>query len=1153
MSGRKNLYNLILLLILFTSLFLIAQEEKKEIILSPNDKGFISAWLVTGPFELPLVGFGTPTDTIAIGEPDIAPIDGEFATSILPEKEKVKWFLQSINKKGFVDFNNTLQWNVNTKIPVKIWYGRVGYAFTTIVSEYDRDAKLTFGSNSQIKVYLNKQMIDSVNNDRNAMPDQDTVRVKLKKGENNLIVRVLNSDKNLGLAFFGMIKWEWGFYARLLNTDGSPVNDVKYSLKSENKKSDFNIASTIFFKKFNDELKQRIDLEINSLKPELTSGTLKIDYDNQSFEFNVDSITFGLTRKSFYVPEISKNTTVNAELKLADENISKDIQLNQRRKYNLHLMLLNHTDVGYTHPQPVCEEIHCNALDDVIKMCKEHPDFHWTIETTWQLAAYEKLRSAEKFNELINLIKEGRVALSPIYTNPFTGWVSEEEMLRSFDKALDYRKKYGINFNAAVYNDVPGQSWFLPQALSKLGVNFLAEGINEFYSDYKLQRSLPKIFKWEAADGSQIVTYLNEAYNEGRSFGLESNDLFAVEQRIWERISKLEARDYPLDMVLINTSFSDNSILAAHQYTLAMKWNELYDYPKFISSNADRFAAELTKFKDYDKLPVLKGDWTSNWDIFYQGEFERNKKYRWNQHQLLSAEKLSTLSNLLDNTKRPMKAELNWAYQRMLQFSGHGSGLEFGYGSPEENKLTMEYRENYVEDAHLETESVLLKAMHRLSKPEESLDSEGLFVFNTLSWKRNGLVEIQYPFDYSPEYDVIDPETISIIPSFRKNHLQYFIVRDVPSFGYKKYLLKSTSGKAFKTNDLKTTSNSIENQFYKISFNPINSSITSIVDKKSGKELLNDKNSMVFIEPTMEKFQLNQNHATIPGINKGFEVIDESPVRLILRIKMENEVIESIDISLLNGIDKVFVSATVNLEAMRTTTLLEEYGLPFNFNIQNSKVKSEILGGFIDLGKDRLPGIDHDGVSLRRAVSIFNNEENIIWATEGARIIRIRKDENTNDPIIISNLVNNFPKDWNRHENLTGKIDFNYAFLSAGGGFDPAKTSMFGDELSTPLQVRKSWFRANPTSDEYLTIDNENIILINLKSVENGFIIRLLNLDSEKPQKTIIQSKLIKNGRVQSINLLGESIHWFESKDEKIEISLNAGEFIDILINTLNK
>ena len=506
----------------------------------------------------------------------------------------------------------------------------------------------------RIKVFLNKENIYSRDSDRNALQDQDTVRIKLKKGANDLIVRVLNTHQNLGLAFFGMIKWEWGFYARLLENDGSPITNVKYIIRSESKKSDFKIQSTFYFKKIDNQLKQRIDVEINSVYSELVSSKLKINYSDKPYEFDIDSVSFGITRHSFYIPEIIKSSIANAELIIGSEKITKSIQLEEKKKYSLHIMLLNHTDVGYTHPQPVCEELHCNTLDDVLKMCKEYPDFHWTIETTWQFAAYEKLRSKEKFLEVIELIKQGRIALSPIYTNPFTGWVSEEEMLRSLDKAIEYRNKYGISFNGAVYNDVPGQAWFLPQVLTKAGVKFIAEGINEFYSDYKLQRTLPKVFKWEAADGSQVVTYLNEAYNEGRSYGLESNDLFCVEQRIWERINKLEARDYKPDMILINTSFSDNSILAAHQYHLAMKWNQQYEYPKFISSNVSKFTSELINSEAYKELPVLKGDWTSNWDIFYQGEFERNKKARWSQHQLLSAEKLSTLSSLLDSTKSPM-------------------------------------------------------------------------------------------------------------------------------------------------------------------------------------------------------------------------------------------------------------------------------------------------------------------------------------------------------------------------------------------------------------------------------------------------------------------------------------------------------------------
>lgn len=1149
----KHAHIILLLLLLFPICFIEAQNKNDEIILDTNIQGFVPSWLVAGPVEFPLEGFGNAKDTVAIGEPDLSPGEGDYSTSNLPEKEKIQWNIQSIDQKGFVDFKSSLEWNVNNDIPIKIWYSRAGYAFTTIISEYDREALLTFGSNSQLSVYLNGEKVHSTNDARNALKDQDTVRIKLKKGSNNLIVRVLNTHTNLGLAFFGMIKWEWGFYARLLEKDGKPINDVNYLIRIKNRKSDFNVLSTFYFKKIDNQLKQRIDVEINSLNPKLISSAFKINYDGKDYDFEIDSLAFGKTRHSFYLPEIKQNSYAEAELDFEGDLVKKSIQLEKRKKYNLHIMLLNHTDVGYTHAQPICEELHCNTLDEVLEMCKEHPDFHWTIETTWQLEAYEKLRSEERFKELIALIKAGRIAVSPIYTNPFTGFVSEEEMLRSLDKALEYKDKYGITFSGAVYNDVPGQAWFLPQVLSKVGVKFLAEGINEVYGDYKLQRNLPKVFKWEAADGSQVVTYLNEAYNEGRSYGLESNDLFAVEQRIWERINKLEARDYQSDIILINTSFSDNSILAGHQYLLAMKWNEQYEYPKFISSDVNKFSSAMINSEAYDLLPVLKGDWTSNWDIFYQGEFERHKKARLSQNQLLAAEKLSTLSSLLDNSKRPMNPEISQAYRSLLQFSGHGSGLEYGYGSPEENRLTMDYRQNYIDNAYLGSESVLLKALYQISKPEESLDSEGLFVFNTLSWRRNDLVEIQYPFDTSPEYDVIDAGTNEIIPSFRKNHKQYFVAIDVPSFGYKKYLLKPKSVSKEFPSGLVKTDNSIQNQFYKITFDTNNPSVTSLIDKKTGKELINNNNGFGLAFPTIEKFQLNQKHSSISGSKTSYEIMDERPVRLIFRIKRENDVIEIVDYSLLDGIDKVFVNANVNLESLKPTKILEEYGLPFSFNLNNAKVKSEIIGGFIEQDKDRLPGIDHDGVSLRRSVSIFNDSENIIWSTADARVIRIRVDSVISEPVIISNLVNNFPADWNRHENMTGKIDFRYAFGSAEGSFDPAKTSMFGYELNEPLLVRKSWFRALPSSEEYLSIENPNVVLLNLKSSEQGIILRLLNTDSEKNQTAKIESKLFTNFNAEGIDLLGNKTQDLEVRENVITLSLKPGEFSDILIKSLNK
>jgi len=1142
---KSYIYRFASLLILLT---VVSAEAQNEILLNANSKGFIPGWLVTGPVEFPLIGFGIPVDTTGIGEPDISPSSGDYSMSTLPENEKTEWFPQSVSDNGFLDFNKTLQWNVNTKIPIKIWYSRAGYAFTTVISESDKDAVLAVGSNSQMKIFLNGKNIYSTNDSRNAVPDQDTIKIKLKKGSNDIIVRVLNTHTNLGLAFFGVIKWQWGFYARLLEADGHQMTDIKYMIRSRDIRSDFNVISTFYFKTIDNLLKQRIDIEINSFKPGYISSSLKFEHDNRSFVFNIDSVSSGKTRHSFYIPEIKKNQTVQAELTLGNELIKKDIRLEKRRKYNLHIMLLNHTDIGYTHPQPIVEELHCNTLDEVLKMCEEYPDFHWTIETTWQLEVYEKLRSRSRFLSLMELIKQGRIALSPIYSNPFTGWISEEEMLRSFDKAFEYKNKYGITFSGAVYNDVPGQSWFLPQALNKAGVKFLAEGINEFYSNYKLQRTLPKIFKWKSPDGSSVVTYLNEAYNEGRSYGLESNDLNTVEQRIWERINKLEARDYKTDLVLINTSFTDNSILAGHQYHLAMKWNQEYEYPKFISSDVNKFSEAIVNSESYSELPVLEGDWTSNWDIFFQGEFNRNKKARWIQHQLLSAEKLSTLSCLLDSTKRSMNKEICEAYSNILKFSGHGSGLEYGYGSVEENILTMDFRDNYVENAYLDAESVLLKALHRLSKPEESFDSEGLYVFNTLSWPRSDLVEIRYPFDSSPEFDIIDAATGEVTGSFRKDHRQYFVAREMPSFGFKKYLLKPRLSSEVVKSDLKKNSSSIENKFYKIVFDTEQMSVSSIIDKKSGKELINAKSIFKFAEPTIEKFQVNESHSALKERKISCTVVDESPVRLILRISRENDANETIDFSLLSEIDKIFVNCTINLELLKETAVVEEYGLPFVFNISDAKVKSEILGGFMEQDKDRLPGIDHDGASLRRSVSVFNDNENIIWSTADARVIRIRKDKGSDEPVIISNLLNNFPINWNRHENLTGKIDFHYAFRSSSGGFNPAETAMLGYELNTPLLSRKSWFRTVPASEGYLTIDNSNILLINLKFTSQGIIVRLLNADNKNSQTAQIKSIFFYNN-AEIVDLYGNRMHKLNIKDNVINVTLKQGELTDILIH----
>ena len=879
-------------------------------------------------------------------------------------------------------------------------------------------------------------------------------------------------------------------------------------------------------------------------------GKFSFNINDKSFSFNLDSIPFGESRHEIYIPDIKKDINTKAALSIDGKKIEQTITLKQKPHYKIHMMMLAHTDIGYTRPQPVVKEIHANTLDEVLQMCKDYPDFHWTIETLWQLEQYQQSRSPQQFQKIIDLIKEGRIAVSPLYSNPFTGWVGEEEMIQSLFKAKELKDKYGLKFNSAVYNDVPGEAWIVPQVLKNAGVDFLAEGINEFFNNYNLQKDLPKAFIWEGSDSSRVVTYLNEAYNEGKSYGLEGDrGSLAIQQRMFERINKLIERGYNYDLILLNSAFGDNSIVPKDQYMNMIKWDKEFEYPKFISSNVSKFGEEFVK--EYGKsLPVIRGDWTSNWDVFYQGEAERMKEHRWVQSNLLSAEKLASLTWLKDRNMLPLSDIVHNAYRSMLNFSGHGSGLEYGYGSPEENLITQEYRKSYVHNAYLNTEELLERAMYRIGKPEESFEGEGIIVFNTLSWKRDATVEVQFTEENMQQYEVIDLTTKQKVESYRDGYKLYFVAKDLPSFGYKKYRLQPITKKdGEKDSGLNVSDNSIENQFYKIIIDKSSNKISSIIDKKSNKELIDKENPLGFNQPLIEKFQDNQTFSQLNFNNQKLEIKDESPVRVILQVKRDDELFEDTKYILWNNVDRIDVEQKVNTTKLKPTDKLEEYAVAFPFKIDNLKIEPEIIGGFINPEKDKFPGTTKEGFSIRRSVALFNNNQSISWTSLDARVIRLR--DINNQKVLISSLVNNFPKNWNRYEENSGKIVFRYSFTNQNEKFNPTFTSQFGWEINTPPISRRSWYRTEPTEQSYFKIDNQNLNLLTViaSADKDYFLMRIQNMNPYNNESGNISSEFMKNGSAASVNYLEDEEKKLKLNGDSVKVDLRPNEIATIKIS----
>lgn len=98
---------------------------------------------------------------------------------------------------------------------------RVAYARVFIYSPAEQNARLEFGSDDGAKVWFNRKLIYSINVARPITPDSDKVNVTLQKGWNSLMLKITQNNQG------------WEFCVKLVKQDGTPIDNIKYSLKPE--------------------------------------------------------------------------------------------------------------------------------------------------------------------------------------------------------------------------------------------------------------------------------------------------------------------------------------------------------------------------------------------------------------------------------------------------------------------------------------------------------------------------------------------------------------------------------------------------------------------------------------------------------------------------------------------------------------------------------------------------------------------------------------------------------------------------------------------------------------------------------------------------------------------------------------------------------
>ncbi len=283
----------------------------------------------------------------------------------------------------------------------------------------------------------------------------------------------------------------------------------------------------------------------------------------------------------------------------------------------------SHTDIGYTHPQPVVMELHRRFIDealDIAERTADYPDdakFRWTCEVTGITVDWWKRASNTDRDRFMAAVKRGQFDVAGM------GWhmtpLMDHSMLVDTLKPLKFLRDLGIPVRSAMNTDVNGLPWGVVDALLDHGITGISMAINEHYGH--ALKPWPRAFNWQAPGGRTITGYNGFIYGvtSDRSLRIPL-DMDEARQRVPAWARRFESGGYPhpfLMMQITNVRYHDNAAPQAALPDFVRQFNE----GNAASGGIKLRFGTITEFFDRvraqpaDTLPTLRGDWTDWWNF----------------------------------------------------------------------------------------------------------------------------------------------------------------------------------------------------------------------------------------------------------------------------------------------------------------------------------------------------------------------------------------------------------------------------------------------------------------------------------------------------------------------------------------------------------
>lgn len=486
-----------------------------------------------------------------------------------------------------------------------------------------------------------------------------------------------------------------------------------------------------------------------------------------------------------------------------------------------------HFDLGYTDlAENVFTKYRVNMMDGALKVIDQNRSqpaekrFVWTV-AGWPLARaiLDRETDPQRKQRIEAAIREGALAVHALPATLHTESFDLEDLVRSLHYSSRLARDYGRPLSiSGKMTDVPEHSWVLPTVMAHAGIKFLQIGCN---SACQYPR-VPRLFWWEGPDGSRVLCNYTVDYGSGLT----------------------PPPDWPSRNYLAMIMTGDNHGPPSPQDVEKVRAEIAQRLPnaKVNVGTLDDFARAV--LEENPPLTVVRGDTPDTWIHGLLSMPEATKIARNIRPLEPALDSLDTHLRSYGLRSDPLAKELADAYEGSFLYGEHTWGMNGEFGGrriwPLEDwkkKLPLEKQKKFFQsfEDHANyiraTQTIVQRELKtRLEYLAQSVNAEGerIVVWNALPWTRSGIV-------------MVDGKSL--------------YAEDVPANGYRTYPIPSATQAMPVMSDPPDVLNT---PLYTVTFDLTRGGIASLIDKKSGRELVDQSSLYVMGQFIHERFSKHE-------------------------------------------------------------------------------------------------------------------------------------------------------------------------------------------------------------------------------------------------------------------------------------------------------